>query len=206
MRNFIKLLFVGAFTILCSACSTSDILKSKVAEPQVYVIKPLEAGVAPVAYNKQLAIGLPVATPGLDSARIAVLRDGNHLDYYYGARWGGTAAEVTQAFLVSLLQTQQGFKSVVAENTRVNADYLLEIELRDFQAEYLNGNAAPIVKITLIASVIDIKARQSSALLRASASVAAKDNRLGAVVTAFQSAMQQASVSLSEQVSANLGK
>ncbi len=203
MRNSIKYFALIATAAALAACGAGDILQSKVPEPQVYVFKPTAAGAAQVAYNFQLAVALPTATPGLDTDRIAVLRDGNHLDYYYGARWGGAAPQVTQAFVVSLLQSQQGFRNVVAEDTRIDADYLLEISLQDFQAEYV-GNAAPTVRVTLIANLINIKERQSSPLIRSTAAVVAKDNHLAAVVTAFQSALQQTTTNLSEQLSVSL--
>ena len=201
--SIIKLCSVTVIASLLSACGTSDLLQSKVPEPQVYVVKPGEAGTAQVAFSHQLAIALPSATPGLDTDRIAVLRDGNHLDYYYGVRWGGTAPQVTQAFLVSLLQSQQGFRNVVAEDTRVDAEYLLEISIVDFQAEYAN-DSAPTIRVTLVANLIDVKQRSSSPVMRATAAVVAKENHLGAVVSAFQSALQQDAVNLSEQISAVL--
>jgi len=205
MRILSKLFLPCVLVSIFSACGTSDILQSKVAEPQVYIIKPEGAGAAQVAFNSQLAIALPTATPGLDTDHIAVLRDGNHLDYYFGVRWGAAAPIVVQSFVVSLLQSQQGFKSVVAEAARVDAEYLLEISLTDFQAEY--GSAtAPTVHITLVANLINIKQRKSSSLLRTSATVAARENHVGAVVTAFQSALQQAATSLSAQVTATVGK
>ena len=200
MRNAIRLTGVLLLALLASACGTADLLQSKVAEPQVYVLKPADAGVAQVAFNYQLAVALPTALPGLDTDRIAVLRNGNHLDYFFGARWGGTAPEVTQAFIVALLQSQQGFRNVVAENARIDADYLLEVSIADFQAEYAGSAAAPVVHVTLVANLISIKQRRSLPAIRATASVNAKENQLGAVVSAFQSALQQTTTHLSEQL------
>lgn len=199
MRNAIRLTGVLLLALLASACGTADLLQSKVAEPQVYVLKPADAGVAQVAFNYQLAVALPTALPGLDTDRIAVLRNGNHLDYFFGARWGGTAPEVTQAFIVALLQSQQGFRNVVAENARIDADYLLEVSIADFQTEYA-GSDAPVVHVTLVANLISIKQRKSLPAIRATASVNAKDNRLGAVVDAFQSALQQTTTHIGEQL------
>lgn len=204
MKKIMTLCAAFVLAVFISGCSTSDILESKVAEPQVYVLKPADAGTAQVAFKSQLAVALPTATPGLDTDRIAVLRDGNHLDYYYGARWGATAPAVIQAFMVSLLQSQQGFRNVVAEDARIDADYLLEITLTDFQAEYTGNNNAPVAHVTLTANLVNIKERTTSPLIRATAAVQATDNRLGAVVTAFQSALQQTTVSLSEQVTKSL--
>lgn len=188
---------------LASGC-VGSLLESKVDEPKTYVLQPMAAETAQVAFPSQLAVSWPTATPGLDTNRIAVLREGNQLDYFYGARWGGSAPQVVQSFLVSLLQSQQGFKTVVAESARVDADYLLEVDVRDFQAEYTGNDATPVVRITLVATLIDIKSRRSRGLLQASASVPAKENRLVTVVTAFQTALQQASMSISQQLAGKL--
>jgi len=197
--SVIKSLTVVVIAALLGACGTGDLLQSKVAEPKVYVVKPADTGAAQIAFNHQLVVALPTTLPGLDTDRIAVLRDGNHLDYYFGVRWGGTAPEVTQAFIFALLQSQQGFRNVVAENARVDADYLLEISVVDFQAEYTNS-AAPTIHVTLVANLINVKQRKSSSAIRVTAMVAAKENQLGAVVAAFQSALQQTTMSLGEQL------
>ncbi|MGC3981423.1 MAG: ABC-type transport auxiliary lipoprotein family protein [Steroidobacteraceae bacterium] len=204
-RLWLRTSLLGLTAIALTGC-VGDILQSKVDEPQTYVLRVSDAGAAKVAYPLQLSIALPSAAPGLDTNRIAVLRNDNQLDYYFGARWGGTAPQVAQSFLISLLQNQQGFKSVVAESVRIDADYLLEVQLKDFQAEYTGNKTNPTAHVTLTGTLINIKTRKQVTSANASASVAAKDNRLSEVVTAFQSAMQQASLGLSEQVSAAVGK
>jgi cholesterol transport system auxiliary component len=196
------------FTLLIASFALTgcvgEILQSKVDEPQTYVLQVNDAGTAKVAYPLQLGVALPKASPGLDTNRIAVLRNANQLDYYFGARWGGTAPQVVQAYLVSLLQAQQGFKGVNAEGARVDADYLLDVELKDFQAAYASANGNPTIKVTLVGTLIQVKTRQAVASVTTTASTPASDNRLGAVVTAFQTATRQASLNLSEQLAASL--
>lgn len=191
--------------LVLSGC-VGKILQSKVDEPQTYVLQSSDVGTAKVAFPVQLSIAVPNAAPGLDTNRIAVLRNSNQLDYFYGARWGGTAPQIVQSFLVALLQAQQGYKNVVAESTRLDADYILDIDLRQFQAEYADDDAAPVIHVALWATVFEVKSRKAVATLRADAAVPAKDNRLSAVVTAFQAALQQTSVSVSEQLAANMEK
>lgn len=200
-------LAAAGMVLLCvlSAC-TGNLLESKTPEPQVYVLRPATASTAAVAYNAQLSVGMPMAAPGLDSARIALLRNGNELAYFYGARWGGSAPQVVQAFLVALLQSQQGFKGVMSGGVRADADYVLDIELRDFQAEYRGPSAAPSVHVSLAATLIDIRARKSLGQLHADTSIVASDNRLSAVVSAFQAALQQGGEQLSEQMAATLNR
>jgi ABC-type uncharacterized transport system auxiliary subunit len=201
----VLLLSLAASLLTLTGCGVGNILQSKVDEPHTYILQVTDAGTAKVAYPVQLGIALPKASPGLDTNRIAVLREGNQLDYYYGARWGGTAPQVVQSYLVTLLQTQQGFKGVNSEGARIDVDYLLDVELKDFQAVYASANGKPTTKVTLVGTLIQVKTRQAVASLTTSASTVADDNRLGAVVNAFQTATRQASLSLSEQLMASLG-
>jgi cholesterol transport system auxiliary component len=196
-------MLISAFAL--TGC-VGKILESKVDEPQLYVLHTGDISAATVAYPVQLGIALPAAAPGLDTNRIALLRNTNQLDYYFGARWGGTAPHVVQTFLIDTLQSQQGFRSVAAETARIDTDYLLELQLKDFQAEYASDQANPVVRITLGGNLISIKTRKLVTAVNARATVTASDNRLGAVVTAFQTAMQQVSSEVSTQLAAATAK
>lgn len=199
MKSLVRFMPVFIAAAMLGACGTGDILQSKVEEPQVYVLKPATTGTAQVAFNFELAVALPTTAPGLDTDRISVLRDGNHLDYYHGARWGGTVSQEIQSVFIATLQSQQGFRGVVTETARVDADYILEIFVEDFQAEYAAASA-PTVRVSLAAHLINVKQRKSSPVMRTTATVAATENRLGAVVMAFQSALQQVTSGLNDQL------
>jgi ABC-type uncharacterized transport system auxiliary subunit len=140
----------------------------------------------------------------LDTERIATVHAARRLDYYQNARWGATAASVVQSLIVTSLQNQQVFRSVMPEQARVSATHLLDLQLRDFQAEYANEGAAPIVRVTVIATVMRLKDRKLLASFPVAASVPAQENRLNAVVAAFESASQQAIRALNKQTVAAL--
>jgi ABC-type uncharacterized transport system auxiliary subunit len=73
------------------------------------------------------------------------------------------------------------------------------LEVRDFQAEYASDDAAPNVRVTFVGSLIRIKDRKLLAVLPATITVTAAENKLSAVVAAFESAAQQAALSLGRQ-------
>ena len=85
--------------------------------------------------------------------------EGRQLDYYRGARWGGSTIEVVQTLLVDSLEDQRLFRSVTAEQARVAGDYVLDVEVRDFQAEYANGGA-PTAHVTMIGRLIRVVDRE----------------------------------------------
>jgi cholesterol transport system auxiliary component len=133
--------------------------------------------------------------PGLDSRRIAVLK-GRLLDHYKGTEWGGSVTEIVQTMLVGSLDRQQMFRSVTSEQTRVSAEYILDVEVRDFQSEYADDGGTPQIRVTFVSRLIRIKDRELIATILSSAVKPAEDNRMGAVAAAFESAAQQAALDL----------
>lgn len=188
-----------ALAILCAllaACGGS-LFESKLPSPTRYVIAPPAPAAAPVpsaAAEADIAIGRPDVAPGLDTEQIAVLR-GHELDYYRGALWSGSVTETVQAYMVATFGDQKRFHSVAAEQARIAGHYVVDFEVRDFQAEY--GTAgAPTVRVTLIARVIRIRDRKLIDTIAATATQPATANRMNAVASAFESAMQRISIDL----------
>jgi cholesterol transport system auxiliary component len=186
----------GTMVVMCSGC-TGSLLETKLPVPTVYVLSAsvaTDAAATPLAVD--LAVAAPMTAPGLDTERIAILRAERRLDYYRDAQWGAALPYVVQSLVVGSLQNQKLFRSVTSEQARVNATYLLELEVRDFQAEYANESSAPTVRVTLTGSLIRIADRKLIAILPASQTAAASANRLGAVVEGFESAARQAAVAI----------
>jgi cholesterol transport system auxiliary component len=182
-----------------AACAGS-LLSSKIPPATIYVLAAAPAnGATSSVSNVDLAVAQPAVTPGLDTDRIAVLHEARRLDYYQEAQWGATLSQVTQALVIGTLQNQKLFRSVTSEQARVTANYLLDFEVRDFQAEYANDSSAPTIRVTLAGSLIRIKDRNLVGAWPASVTVTASANRMSAVVAAFESAAQQAAVSLGQQ-------
>jgi len=190
-----KALMLLALAPLCSAC-TGSLLESKLPVNLAYVLASAPSASSSTPLAADLAIGRPNMAPGLDSERIAVV-DGRQLDYYRGARWGGRSADVVQTLLVDSWQDQQLFRSVTAEQARVSADYMLDIDVRDFQAE--QGGGAPQVNVQMVGRLIRIIDRRLVGTYQAQAQVAASEERMGAVVAAFESAAQRVALDLAAQ-------
>jgi cholesterol transport system auxiliary component len=136
----------------------------------------------------------------LDTERIAVLK-GRQLDYYRGARWGGRSVEVVQTLLVSSLNDQKLFRSVTAEQARVAGDYMLDIEVRHFEADYADGGI-PQAHVMFIGRLIRIVDRELVETVSSDARVAATAERMTAVAEAFESAAQKVALDLARQTAA----
>jgi ABC-type uncharacterized transport system auxiliary subunit len=190
---------------LCTACGGS-LFESNIPVATRYVLASVPPATDPsttAATGIDLAISRPDVAPGLDTERVAVLR-GRQLDYFRGSQWGGTVTEVVQALLINSFQDQHLFRSVAAEQTRISGDYIFDVEVRDFQAEYAAGDAPPVARVTIVGRVIRLSDRQMINTMTATASKAATENRMGAVAAAFESAAQQVALELANKTAAAL--
>jgi cholesterol transport system auxiliary component len=180
-----------------TGCSTGSLFDSETPVPTNYVLAslpPAASATTSAASAIDLAIARPDVAPGLDTRRIAVVR-GRQLDYYRGSEWGGSVTEIVQALLVSSLGDQKLFRTVTSEQTRVSSEYLLDVEVRDFQAEYAAaGN--PQIRVTMVGRLIRIADREIIASVSASALQPANDNRMGEVAAAFEAAAQQVALEI----------
>ena len=196
-RNRLGAMF-GVAALSLAGC-TSSLLETDMPASTNYVLAPAAMVASTVPRTQvDLSIGRPDLSPGLDTQRIAVLK-GRQLDYYRAARWGGTAVEVVQSVLVASLQDQQLFRSVTAEQARVAGDYVLDVEVRDFQAEYASDSAAPLVHVSMVGRLIRIVDRKLVATISSAAQEQAADNRLSVVVASFETAAQRVAVDLAQK-------
>jgi cholesterol transport system auxiliary component len=191
---------VSLALVACAGCGS--LLETKLPANSSYVLAPAPAASTGVARSDaDLSIGRPDLAPGLDSERIAVVK-GRELDYYRGAQWGGRTTEVVQTMLVDSFQDQQLFRSVTPEQSRVASEYVLDVSVRDFQAEYANENAAPTAHVTILARLIRVSDRQLVDTFAATAQGRASDNRMTAVAAAFEEAAHKVVLELAQKTAA----
>ena len=188
--------------LMCAGCGS--FLDTKLPASTSYVLAPAPAAPAGVARtDADLSIGRPDLAPGLDSERIAVLK-GRQLDYYRAAQWGGRTTEVLQTMLVDSFEDQQLFRSVTAEQSRVASEYVLDISVRDFQAEYASDNEAPTAHVTILGRLIRVTDRQLVDTYTATAQSRASDNRMSAVAAAFENAAHKVVLELAQKTAASI--
>jgi cholesterol transport system auxiliary component len=188
-------------TLLASA-GCGSLLETDLPASTSYVLAPAPVSSTGIARSDvDLSIGRPDLAPGLDSERIAVLK-GRQLDYYRGAQWGGRMTEMVQTLLVDSFEDQQLFRSVTAEQSRVSGEYVLDVSVRDFQAEYVGGNEAPTAHVTVLGRLIRVTDRQLVETFAATAQSKASDNRLSDVAAAFETASHKVVLDLAQKTAA----
>ena len=158
------------------------------AAPNAAATAPEAATAAPQAAAPTLQVLRPLAAPGLDTAEIALTRDGQRLDYYAASRWPAPLPELVQSLAVEALRASGKFRSVQPDSGAFAADLVLQIEIRRCQAVYPAGGP-PTVQVQLLATLGRRSERAILATATADSTVPAAENRMQPVVAAFQSAV-----------------
>jgi ABC-type uncharacterized transport system auxiliary subunit len=192
----------GAFAaVLAMGCAG---LHSSQEATQVYTLEDAlpATGAVRTGTDKPIATGVneerptvqvlrPLAAPGLDSERIAVVRQVSQLDYYAASRWPAPLPEVLQALAVNALRASGQYRAVQSEGAAFAADEVLQLEIRRCQAEYTSGGDA-VVRVQLVATLGRRADRSLVASVSAESVAPVAENRLQAVIAAYRVAVGEA--------------
>jgi cholesterol transport system auxiliary component len=179
-----------------SACFSG--LKSNEPVQQTYVLEPSPAAQAaagvtaagampgrPRAAAQTLQVDVGMVAPGLGTDAIALLRPGERLDYYHGVRWAASAPLMLQTLAIDALREQRRFSMVEAEAGPFASGWLLNLELRHFEAEYTDAGP-PTIHIVLVCTLGRRSNRDTEVAFTAESRVKADADRMQAVIAAFE--------------------
>ena len=161
--------------------------------PQLYVLRPTLPAAAGQPVRWQLTIGPPDAPASLDTNRIALGPSPTRIDYYANAAWPDRAPDVFEALLVEAFD-KTGRVAVARDSSGLATNYLLQTELRDFQANYdtppVAGmpGAAPHIVVQVQAKLLAIPDRRIIGNLNVIQRVDAQSNSMDSIVAAFNQA------------------
>jgi ABC-type uncharacterized transport system auxiliary subunit len=188
-----------------TAC-TGSLFRSRVVPPSIYLLaaptrinaasSASASAAAPVPLAADLAVLKPRVRAGLDTDRIAVLYPDRRLDYFADARWSGPLDDVVQDLAVQAFRNGAGLQNVSSDASVFASGYWLEIEIADFQAEYPSLGAPPTINVRLLARVASAGDRNILGSFAAGARQTAADNRLSAIVEAYEHAVNSALVEI----------
>ncbi len=198
MRYRALLLACGSLTL----ASCGGLLESTVPSPQTYVLRlPPQAASGATSTVGSLRVQRPEAGPGLDSDHIVLLRSDRRFDYYAASRWAAPAPDVLASVLVDQLRASGLFTAVFDDATPYAPRYNLRCGLSRFEADYTGGGRAPTVKVALDCTFGRHRDRTLLGIFTAQGSAAASDDRLGAVVAAFEAATAAAVTQIEQRIS-----
>jgi ABC-type uncharacterized transport system auxiliary subunit len=155
----------------------------------------------PVSAGAQIPVDLTVLRPqvrrGLDSTLIAALYPDQRLDHFAGAHWSGPLDEVLQDLAVQAFRADARVQNVHTDASAFGTGYWLEMDVADFQAEYAGPETAgnlgpPTVHVRLVARLGTSGDRHVLGQFEADVREPAADNRLTAIVQAYNRAASAA--------------
>ncbi len=185
----------------CALVGCSGLFHSNARPEQVYVLRaaPIQslAGAAPV--KASLRLTRPIATPGLESAQIVLVQSDRRMSFYLASRWPAPTSNLVETLAVEKLRGSGLWQSVGDSTSSFPADYVMQVTIRRFEADYTGGGTAPDIHVVLDCMLGRREGREVIATFLAAGSATATANRLGPVVTAFETAANAALDSLSAQ-------
>lgn len=180
-----------ALLVAVAACS----ILPKAESPSIY---RLPSAHLPQAQSKPMTWSLRIDTPQaeqmIDSARIAVLPEGDVISVYQGARWSDRAPVLLRNRLLDAFRDDGRIAALSSDDANLQADYALTGDLRSFQSEYQDGQ--PVIVIRYNARMV----RTNNLRIVAARSFEIREPVNGRAVPQVVSAFGKACDTLSNQV------
>ena len=188
--------FIRGTAVLLVLCMAGCGLLPKKENIQVFAP---EVKVAPDAswptVNWQLSVGRPSASKLLDTNRMVVSPTPDTLQVYRAVSWTDSAPELLQTVVAEAFEDSGKIAAVARQATAMHADFLLQLDIRHFEAVYADpalnsraGQAPPNAVIEIGAKLLDPNGHVVSARVF-NQSTPATDTAVPAVAHAFDSAL-----------------
>ena len=190
--------------IAAAAAGCTGGLHSNTPGPQAYVLRA-PAAAAHEAHDPLPSVRIlrPVSSPGLNTDHIMLLQSDRRLSYYAASRWAGPLADMVEALTVETLRATGDWTAVEDSRSSFNAEYYLQITIRRFEADYTEQpDAAPVAHVSLTCELGRRIDRELIASFVAEGAEHAAQNRLSAVVAAFEQASATALTSAAQRAAA----
>ncbi len=136
----------------------------------------------------QLAVEVPAAAANLNTGRIAIAMSPTSSDYYAKSAWTDRAPLMVQTRIVDSFENSRKIVAVAREAIGLRANYVLQPDLRNFEAMYFYGGA-PIAHVRIVAKLVRMPDRQIIGVATFERCVRARADKVPKVVEAFDQAL-----------------
>ena len=180
-------------TVSLAGCT--GLFHSNARPAQVYYLRatPLaKADDPPVPIGASLRFNRPTTDPGLDSPQIMLVQSDRRMSYFLASRWPAPTANMVEMLAVEKLRQSNLWESVADSNSGWPSDYVLQVVVRNFEADYTSGGTNPEIHVVLDCVVGKREGREVIASFLAEGSATASANKMSAVVPAFETAANAA--------------
>ena len=179
------LLLLGAGSLLLAACGIIPEVNTPL---NLYSLSPKVAPINnPPTLDWQLVVAEPKAGADLATNRIALTRAANRIEYFAEGIWADAAPALVQAKLIEAFEAVVPKLAVGRDSAGLKPDFILQSDLRDFQASYTGASGEAVVRIA--AKLVKMPERRIVGLISAEARRPSSGVGLPGIVVAFESAL-----------------
>ncbi len=135
-----------------------------------------------------LLIDMPQAPAGIDTSRIALSRSPISLDYFAGSEWTDRLPALLQGVTLASFENSGAITAIDRESVGLRPSFILETQLRHFEAEYAAGGGPPRVWVAVVVRLVATPRRALVAQTTFERRLPAAANNIPDVVAAFNAA------------------
>ena len=160
--------------------------------PHLYRVTPTPKSTyqATLAHSAvQLLVDVPSAPAGLDTSQIALSRSAVSIDYFADSEWIDRVPLLVQTALVESFENSKAITAIDRESVGLRADFILNTEIRHFEAVYDSADGAPNIWVAINARLIDPSGRNIVAQASFEQRHPASANQIPRIVLAFNEAL-----------------
>jgi cholesterol transport system auxiliary component len=136
----------------------------------------------------QLTVEEPAAAGNLNTGRIAIAMSPTSSDYYSKTAWTDRLPLMVQTRIVDSFENTHKIVAVSRDSIGLRPNYVLQTDLRNFEALYYYGGA-PIVRVRIVAKLVRMPDRQIIGVASFERCVRARADKVPSVVEAFDQAL-----------------
>ena len=134
----------------------------------------------------------PTSANGLDTTLIARRSSPNELQFFAGARWAARPAAMVQNVLVESFERAGQTVTQARGGAVAPAGFELQVQIRDFQAEYFQGATTPQIRVRLALTLVRLGPVAVVGQKVVEAKVQATSPNVDPVIAAFDQAVHDA--------------
>ena len=132
--------------------------------PELYALTPkttFDADI-PDLDRTVVRIETPTAAAGLNTTRVALKPTPTRLQYYAGATWIEVLPVMVQNLLVESFESTGSVETLGPASSGGRSDWALRVYIREFQAEYDDVDAPPVIRARLQARLLRMPTRREA--------------------------------------------
>ena len=191
IKNTYRAVLIAGFSLLAAGCGALVELPNSGSAPQLYNLTAIDT-LSSSGSDQMLMIEDPTSAGGLDVSHIARRPSTNELQYFSGVRWNARLANMVQSVLVESFENAGQQVSMGRGGAVMPSKFELQVELRDFQAEYFDGSNTPTIHIRLAVKLVLLSPLTAVGNTIVDVREDAFDARMPSIIAAFDRANHEA--------------